>query len=73
MDFAGKGKSFPIFVPADVTEALLLAGRRQPSNFPRARIIENIKAIANKKGFPYPGSINALLAAKREGKEAQKP
>ena len=73
MDFAGKGKSFPIFEPTDITEALLFAGRVGHSNFPRERIIENIKAIASEKVFPYPGSINALLAEKRERKEAQKP
>jgi hypothetical protein len=49
--FAGKGKSFPILKPADVSAAVHAMGRAGPGNHSTATLKKNIISIAKKKGF----------------------
>lgn len=49
--FAGKGKSFPILKPGDVTAAVHAMGRAGPDNHSTATLKKNIIAIAKKKGW----------------------
>lgn len=49
--FAGKGKSFPILKPGDVTAAVHAMGRAGSSNYGMAQLKANIIRIAKKKGW----------------------
>lgn len=49
--FAGKGKSFPILKPGDVSAAVHAMGRAGPDNHSTATLKKNIIAIAKKKGW----------------------
>jgi hypothetical protein len=49
--FAGKGKSFPILKPGDVSAAVHAMGRAGPSNYGMAQLKANIIRIAKKKGW----------------------
>lgn len=55
--FAGKGRSFPIAKPEDVSAALHSIGRAGPGNYSSDTIRANIKRIAKAKGFPLPDSL----------------
>jgi hypothetical protein len=66
--FAGKGRSFPILKPADVSAALHSIGRAGPGNYSGDTIRANIKKIAKSKGFPLPDSLKDPSEAKREDK-----
>ena len=50
-DFAGKGKSFPILKPGDVTAAAHALGRAGSGNSSASTIKSNIIAIAKRKGW----------------------
>jgi hypothetical protein len=50
-DFAGKGKSFPILKPGDVTAAAHALGRAGSGNSSTSTIKSNIIAIAKRKGW----------------------
>ena len=50
-DFAGKGKSYPILSPADVSAAAHALGRAGSSNLSVETIKKNIIAIAKRKGW----------------------
>ncbi len=50
-DFAGKGKSFPILKPGDVSAAVHAMGRAGSSNYGMAQLKANIIRIAKKKGW----------------------
>lgn len=50
-DFAGKGKSFPILKPEDVTAAAASIGRAGTGNLGPSGIKSRIIAIAKRKGF----------------------
>jgi hypothetical protein len=50
-DFAGKGKSFPILKPSDVSAAVHAMGRAGSSNLGMAALKANIIRIAKKKGW----------------------
>lgn len=52
-DFAGKGKSFPIFSAEDVTAAAKSLGRAGPDNYPSDQIKANIIRIAYRKGSAF--------------------
>lgn len=69
-DFAGKGKSFPILKPGDVTAAAHALGRAGSSNSSISTIKANIIAIAKRKGWQ-----KYLPKAWQDGtkKEAAKP
>jgi hypothetical protein len=64
--FAGKGKSFPILKPEDVSAALHSIGRAGPGNYSGDTIRANIKRIAKAKGFALPDSL-------KDDKESWKP
>lgn len=49
--FAGKGKSFPILKPGDVTAAVHAMGRAGTSNYGMAQLKANIIRIAKAKGW----------------------
>lgn len=49
--FAGKGKSFPILKPSDVSAAVHAMGRAGSSNYGPAQLKANIIRIAKAKGF----------------------
>lgn len=55
--FAGKGKSFPILKPEDVSAALHSIGRAGPGNYDAGTLRANIKRIAKAKGFALPDSL----------------
>src|SRR5882724_1456143 len=55
--FAGKGKSFPILKPEDVSAALHSLGRAGSGNYDTGTIRANIKRIAKAKGFALPDSL----------------
>ena len=55
--FAGKGRSFPILKPADVSAALHSIGRAGSDNYSSDTIRANIKRIAKAKGFALPDSL----------------
>lgn len=50
-DFAGKGKSFPILKPEDVSAAAKSLGRAGSDNLGTSKIKANIIAIAKRKGW----------------------
>ena len=50
-DFAGKGKSFPILKPEDVSAAARSMGRAGSDNYGPAKLKANIIAIAKRKGW----------------------
>ena len=50
-DFAGKGKSFPILKPGDVSAAVHAMGRAGSGNYGMAQLKANIIRIAKKKGW----------------------
>jgi len=50
-DFAGKGKSFPVLKPGDVSAAVHAMGRAGSSNYGMAQLKKNIIRIAKKKGW----------------------
>jgi hypothetical protein len=56
-DFAGKGRSFPVLKPADVSAALHSIGRAGPDNHQGSTIRANIKKIAKRKGYALPDSL----------------
>ena len=56
-DFAGKGRSFPILKPADVSAALHSIGRAGPGNYSSDALRSRIKSIAKRKGFSLPDSL----------------
>ncbi len=64
--FAGKGRSFPILKPADVSAALHSIGRAGPGNYSADTIRNNIKRIAKAKGFPLPDSLKERAAGPTE-------
>ena len=69
--FAGKGKSFPILKPGDVTAAVHAMGRAGSGNYGMAQLKANIIRIAKAKGWE-----SSLPKAWRDGgdsKEAAKP
>lgn len=53
-DFAGKGRSFPIEKPEDVSAAVHSIGRAGNDNYDSATLKRNIKRIAKRKGFALP-------------------
>lgn len=55
--FAGKGRSFPILKPEDVSAALHSIGRAGSANYDSGTIRANIKRIAKAKGFALPDSL----------------
>ena len=55
--FAGKGRSFPIAKPEDVSAALHSIGRAGPGNYNSDTLRANIKRIAKAKGFALPDSL----------------
>lgn len=63
--FAGKGRSFPILKPEDVSAALHSIGRAGPGNFSSDVIRGKIKSIAKAKGFPLPDSLKDTEEAAR--------
>lgn len=69
-DFAGKGKSFPILKPSDVSAAVHAMGRAGSSNYGMAQLKANIIRIAKAKGW-----TSELPKAWRgdDAKEAKKP
>jgi hypothetical protein len=50
-DFAGKGKSFPILKPGDVSAAVHAMGRAGSKNYGMSGLKSRIMAIAKKKGW----------------------
>jgi hypothetical protein len=55
--FAGKGRSFPILKPEDVSAALHSIGRAGSANYSSDTLRSNIKRIAKAKGFALPDSL----------------
>jgi hypothetical protein len=68
--FAGKGRSFPILKPEDVSAALHSIGRAGPGNYSSDTLRANIKRIAKSKGFALPDS---LKDDDKEAKSTWKP
>lgn len=52
-DFAGKGKSFPIAIPADVAAAAASIGRAGADNYSTDQLKKNIITIARRKGAAF--------------------
>ena len=69
-DFAGKGKSFPILKPGDVSAAAHALGRAGSGNSSISTIKSNIIAIAKRKGWtkylPKAWQAGSSEAARRE-------
>lgn len=61
-DFAGKGRSFPILKPADVSAALHSIGRAGDGNYSSDALRSRIKSIAKRKGFTLPDSLKGEAA-----------
>lgn len=52
-DFAGRGRSFPIVTPADVSDAAQSIGRAGASNYSADKLKANIIRIARRKGAEF--------------------
>jgi hypothetical protein len=68
-DFAGKGKSFPILKPEDVTAAAANIGRAGPGNMGPSGIKARIIAIAKRKGAEF---VAKLPKAWKDGGDSAK-
>lgn len=73
-DFAGRGRSFPIVTPGDVSDAASSIGRAGPSNYSTDKLKANIIAIARRKGDAFvaelPQKWRDEMAGKKSADEA---